>query len=214
MAAGFYFLFPVDTAGLPESSTPEQSQASPGIIDMIAQHKMLILSVISAIIALVVVLFLIRRTRAIIIKLANSVITHRHRTKDAVAIYCKKPLTIISAMLLTFCAQTSVITGFWLIGRSMGIEAAAKYYFVFFPLGWVLGALPISIGGVGVLEFGLAGMFAILPEVTLEQGLALAFCQRFVFLLGSIPGIAIHLLGAHLPKHKKDFVIDSPEDSE
>ena len=212
MAAGFYILFPVDIGQPADNDAPVRSEASAGVIDMLIQHKILILSVISTIIALVVLLFLLRRTRAIIIKLANSVITHRHRTRDAIAIYCKKPLTISFAMLLTFCAQSTVVTGFWLIGRSMSIDAAAKYYFVFFPLGWVLGALPISIGGVGVLEFGLAGMFAILPEVTLEQGLALAFCQRFVFLLGSIPGIGIHILGAHLPKHKKDFTVDSSED--
>ena len=41
-----------------------------------------------------------------------------------------------------------------------------------------------------------------------DSALALALSQRFIWLLASLPGAAIHLLGAHLPK---DFSVDYKE---
>ena len=98
------------------------------------------------------------------------------------------------------------------MGRAMGIDAPVKYYFVFFPISWVIGALPISIGGFGVLELGLVGLFASLPGVEREHGLALALCQRFIFIIGSLPGLCIHLTGAHLPSDTEEIFIDSGND--
>ena len=85
----------------------------------------------------------------------------------------------------------------------MGLEVPIKYYFVFFPISWVLGALPISPAGAGVLEGGIVFLFTRVPGVTAEQALVLALCQRVMFLLASLPGIAIHIMGAHLPTEQE-----------
>ncbi len=85
----------------------------------------------------------------------------------------------------------------------MGLEVPIKYYFVFFPISWVLGALPISPAGAGVLEGGIVFLFTRVPGVTVEQALVLALCQRAMFLLASLPGIVIHIMGAHLPAERK-----------
>ena len=86
----------------------------------------------------------------------------------------------------------------WLIGRELGIDVHIKYYFVFFPIAWILGALPISIGALGIWEGTLNLMFG---------KSTLALCHRIIWLFGSLPGVVIHLIGAHLPK-EKDFFID------
>ena len=117
----------------------------------------------------------------------------------AVLLYGSKPLTILAAFGLTFILQSMVIAGFWLIGRQIGLEASAKYYFVFFPLTWGLGAIPVSVGGAGVVEGGLAGLF-ILAGVEAEQALAIALCQRAVWIVAALPGAWIHWTGRHLPK--------------
>jgi len=215
MAVGFYFLFPVDSLTSQDangSTASEKPGSSAGLMSMISEHKMLIIVAITTIFAFLIILMLIPKTRRFIISHLAKMASHHQRVKSAIVLYCSKPLVLLWSVFLTFFAQSTVIIGFWLIGESMGIDAPAKYYFVFFPIGWVIGALPVSIGGIGIQEIGLAGLFATLPQVTVEQGLALAFCQRLVFMLGSIPGILIHLLGAHLPKHKKDFIVDSTED--
>lgn len=127
------------------------------------------------------------------------------RVRDAVVIYCSKPLTMVLAFGLTIVVQTSVITAFWLLGRNLGIAAEAKYYFVFFPLTWGLAALPVSIAGIGVLEGGVRELFTRLAGVSAEKAVALALCQRFAWVIGSLPGVLVHLAGTHLPK---DFFVD------
>jgi hypothetical protein len=58
---------------------------------------------------------------------------------------------------------------------------------------------------VVVVESFLADLFIRFAGVGEEQAAALALCQRAVWMLASLPGAAIHLIGAHLPR---DFFID------
>jgi hypothetical protein len=126
-------------------------------------------------------------------------------SKDAMIVYCHMPLTILAALSLTIFLQTLVITAFWLLGLNLKISAGARYYFVFFPIAWVVGTLPISIAGIGLLEGGIRELFTRFAGVGVEQALALALCQRFIWVLASLPGAVIHFTGAHLPK---DFFVD------
>jgi uncharacterized membrane protein YbhN (UPF0104 family) len=129
----------------------------------------------------------------------------------AAVLYGRNPLTILAAFGLTFVLQGLVITGFWLIGRQIGIEAGLKYYFVFFPLTWGLGAIPVSVGGAGVVEGGLAGLF-VLAGVEAEKALAIALCQRAVWIVAALPGAWIHWTGRHLPKEiDADYSDNLPE---
>jgi uncharacterized protein (TIRG00374 family) len=175
----------------------------------VAQHKSVILFVFLAVAAVLCVLMVHRRTRPILSK-ALSYLYHRGRRamaklKVATIVYCKEPLTIFMAFVLTVGTQIAVITGFWILGTSMGIDASIKYYYVFFALMWVVAALPVSIGGAVVMEGGLASLFVHFAGVEPEAALALALCQRVVWMVASVPGAFVHLAGAHLPK---DFFID------
>jgi uncharacterized protein (TIRG00374 family) len=127
------------------------------------------------------------------------------RVRTALAVYLSKPLTMLMALLLTVAGQTIVVAAFWLLGRNLGVEAGARYYFVIFPITWVVAAIPISIAGLGVLEAGIVAMFTTLTAATGESALALAFCQRFVWVVASLPGGMVHLLGSHLPRQ---FLVD------
>jgi len=127
------------------------------------------------------------------------------RAWTAVVVYCSKPVTMLLALGLTVLGQSMVITAFWLLGRNLGMAAEPKYYFVIFPVTWVMAALPVSIAGVGILEAGMVTLFISLTATTAESALALALCQRFVWVLASLPGGGIHLFGAHLPEQ---FLVD------
>jgi uncharacterized membrane protein YbhN (UPF0104 family) len=72
-------------------------------------------------------------------------------------------------------------------------------------MAWVIGSIPVSIGGAVVIEGVLAYMFIHLASIQPENALALVFAQRIVWMIVSLLGAAIHLSGAHLPK---DFSID------
>jgi uncharacterized protein (TIRG00374 family) len=130
------------------------------------------------------------------------------RTRNAIRIYCSKKLALVCALLVTFCCQSMHVMAMWLIGREIGLTAHIKYYFIFFPISWLLGALPISVGGLGIMEGWLKVMFNRVCEASSEYALVLALCQRLILLLASLPGAVIHLIGAHLPK---DFFIDCNE---
>jgi len=116
------------------------------------------------------------------------------------------------AVILSLCCQSLAIIGFWLIGHNLGIEAQLKYYFMFYPLSWIIGVIPISVGGAGVMELGLKGMFGMVTTVTVDQGQTLGLAQRVIFLVTSLPGVAIHLAGRHLPG-TEDLGAEIAEDS-
>ncbi len=121
------------------------------------------------------------------------------RVLKAIKLYCCKPFILLLAVVLTFICQAMPIFGLYLVGKNLGIEAHPRYYFMFFPLSWIIGVIPISVGGTGVMELGLKGLFGKVAQVTATQGLILALAQRLTWLIISIPGVIIHLTGKHLP---------------
>ena len=127
------------------------------------------------------------------------------KVRQSIRIYCHKWQAIVGALLLTFCCQGVSVLAMWLMASEIGIDVPAKYYFIFFPISWLLGAVPISVGGLGIMEGWLKMMFMRVGTISSKNALALALCQRLIFLLVSLPGAIIHLIGAHLPK---DFFID------
>jgi uncharacterized protein (TIRG00374 family) len=191
-----------------------------GFLESVSQYWGVLLWVLAAVGVIFGILILHKKSRSMLAKLwlyvRNTAVRMFDRLKDAILIYCSKPGTILLAFALTVFLQLMTITGFWLLGRSLGIEAALVYYYVFFTLTWVLGAVPVSIGGAVVVEVLLASLFIRFAGVAEESASALALCQRAVWMLASLPGAAIHLAGAHLPGDRKnrlqtpkDFFIDS-----
>jgi hypothetical protein len=121
------------------------------------------------------------------------------RVIKAIKLYCCKPFIMLLAVVLSFICQALPIFGLYLVGQNLGIQAHIKYYYMFFPLSWIIGVIPISVGGTGIMELGLKGLFGKVAQVTASQGLILALAQRLTWLLVSIPGVIIHLTGKHLP---------------
>ncbi len=117
--------------------------------------------------------------------------------KEVMLVYYHHPLVLIFGLTATIFLQSMVIISYWLIGRDLGMTAGLRYYFVFFPLIWVVGSIPISIAGLGILEGGLVLLFVQFTGAAPEAVIALALCQRLTWVFGSIPGMAVHLTGAH-----------------
>lgn len=182
-------------------------------IDAFVKYRYIILWAVSAI-AIVFLLFsLFRQTRMIMRKVWSSfwtrVLKILKKIKDAVVIYSKNPMSILAVFWVTIFMQLMLITSFWFLGTSLGIDVNVKYYYVFFTLTWVLGTIPISIGGAGVVEGGLVSLFILVACVEPKQALAIALCQRAGWMLTSLPGAVFHLMGMHLPKN---FSVDYQND--
>ena len=121
--------------------------------------------------------------------------------KEAILVYYHHPVVLIFGLLVTIFLQSMVIFSLWLVGRDLGMSAGFRYYLVFFPLVWVLGSIPVSIGGIGILEGGLVLLFVKFTGAAPEAVLTVALCQRLAWIFASIPGAIVHLTGAH--RHKE-----------
>jgi uncharacterized protein (TIRG00374 family) len=180
-----------------------------GSLEFLAEYKWIILSVIVVLVVFFCGLLLHRQGRTLLQKAWLKIRIHSLRAfeklKNAVFVYAGSPGTILAAFVLTVSLQILIITSFWFLGKNLGIIVSIKYYYVFFTLTWVLGALPVSVGGAVVVEGTLAYLFIRYAGVEKEAAFALVMCQRIVWILASLPGAVIHLIGAHLPK---DFFVD------
>ncbi|KPL23900.1 MAG: hypothetical protein AMJ75_05045 [Phycisphaerae bacterium SM1_79] len=214
IAVFFYLLF------LRGKGFERPSSDTDGFVNFIAQYKSIFFWVAVIIAVVLCVLLLLKRSRSILLKaclyIRQAGLKLIIKFRDAIVIYCKKPLTMLAAFVLTVFLQLFTITGFWLLGQNLGIETGVVYYYVFFTLTWVLGAIPISIAGVVVVEVLLVSLFVEVAGVAEESASALALCQRAVWMLASLPGAVIHLIGAHLPGNPKNslqgrkyFFVDS-----
>jgi uncharacterized protein (TIRG00374 family) len=214
IAVFFYLLF------LRGKGLEITSSGTGGFFSSIAHYKSVFFGAVVVIIVILGVLSLYKGCRSMLLKACSYIRQVSLRIilkfRNAIVIYYKKPLTMLAAFALTVFLQLLTITGFWLLGRNLGIETGVVYYYVFFTLTWVLGAIPISIGGVVVVEVLLISLFVKFAGVAEESASALALCQRAVWMLASLPGAVIHLVGAHLPgdpknslQNRKDFFVDS-----
>jgi len=176
----------------------------PALLDSVVPLKWAFFWLAIGLGSIVFIMLLLRPTRAILTKLWGYLRVHGAKAikklTEAVVIYCRNPLAIFTAFALTIFVQSMVIMAFWFLGVNLGIDISPRYYFVFFPITWVMGAVPVSIAGLGIIEGGLKVLFTQFAGVAKANIAALALCNRALLVLTSLPGALIHLVGAHLPK--------------
>lgn len=192
MAGLFYLFYPV------AASVNQGELKLSGFLSKIAEQKDIVIYFGIAVALCLVILMVIPFFRGKLILGAKSILSRRHNIFLAIKLYLKKPVILFLMIPLTICAQSLTILGLWCIGKSIGVPVAAKYYFVIFPVSWIVGAIPIVPGGWGVLEVTVSALFKS-AGATAGQGEILAVCQRLIFLLASLPGLVVHLTGVHRP---------------
>ena len=205
--AGFFYVFFL-YGKADEIERPDK----PRFFESFMKYKGFILGILVLLVIILLGFLLHNKGRKILKQIwtssLNRLVSLSMKFKKSIIIYRTKPIVILKVFFLTIFMQLMVITSFWFLGKNMGIQASIKYYYVFFTLTWVLGAIPVSIGGAGVVEIFLVMLFVDIAGVDETGAWAIALCQRAVWMLSSLPGAVIHLLGAHLPK---DFSIDYKE---
>jgi uncharacterized protein (TIRG00374 family) len=204
MAVVAYLFIPAE--GQKEPLTPSYSI---NLLPRLGEHKGIVI-VVAAVIVICIAAFILTQRGRCLLQRTYKAIRRRSASLSAKAymairLYLAKGFTMFIALLLTFACQGVAIISVWLIGREINNTIQIKYYLIFLPVSWLLGMLPISVGGAGVMELWLKEMFEKICMIPGSQALAIALWQRIVWLLVSLPGVVIHLIGAHLPK---DFSVD------
>jgi uncharacterized protein (TIRG00374 family) len=67
---------------------------------------------------------------------------------------------LLKAFSLSLIIQGSVITGYYILARAIGMDMPLNYFFFFVPLATVVAMVPLSLAGLGIREGAFVFLFA------------------------------------------------------
>ncbi len=116
---------------------------------------------------------------------------------DAARLYRQRLGALGKAVAITFGAHVLFVGSIGLIGVSLGLDCPFYNYFVYIPLIYIIGAIPLSVGGAGWVEGLYLFYFGSLNP---NAVLILALMARFVPMIWALPGAVVAVTGPKLPK--------------
>ena len=117
---------------------------------------------------------------------------------DAAHRYRENPSSLIKALGLTFIAHMCWISAIATIGLSLSMDVPWYRYFINIPMIYILGSVPLTPGGVGIVEF-LYRLFFASATVGPTKIFDLAFLARFIPAVWTLPGLIVAITGPKLP---------------
>jgi uncharacterized membrane protein YbhN (UPF0104 family) len=130
----------------------------------------------------------------------------RHLTvaDQAAELYRRRPSALLAALAMTFVGQMCFIVAIMLAGMSLGLAVPWYHYCLYIPLIYIIAAVPVSPGGLGVAEaFYVAFFVHSGAGVSEVQALALALVARLIPMICSLPGLVVMLRGPSLPDREQ-----------
>ncbi|MDY6914055.1 MAG: lysylphosphatidylglycerol synthase transmembrane domain-containing protein [Planctomycetota bacterium] len=116
---------------------------------------------------------------------------------DAARLYRRRIGALGQAVMITFVAQIFWIGSIVLVGKSLSLSTPWYTYFLYIPLIYIFGAVPLTPGGVGLIEKLYVVFFtAVSPSAVL----AMALLARLVPMFWGLPGAIFAVAGPKLPK--------------
>jgi uncharacterized protein (TIRG00374 family) len=126
-------------------------------------------------------------------------------------IYGRHKWLVLQAVLATFPVHVTVVLSAMLAGKAFGLQISTLYYFVAVPVIVLVGSIPISPQGAGVMEY-----FAILllgrQGATVSEAFALTMSIRMVQILWNLTGgIFVFRGGYHQPTEAEQRDLGDPD---
>ena len=122
---------------------------------------------------------------------------------------------IVYSLMITVVLQMFVLLSAYFMARALGMEGPFQLYFICVPIGFLIGAIPISPPqAFGVMEAAYVMFFArdnLNPE---SAAVTFALSVRVIQLVWAIPGVLVPLLGAHTPTKEELADLEVPDDEE
>ncbi len=110
------------------------------------------------------------------------------------SLFWHHPKAVAEALGISFLCQSIAILVHILLGYAVGLEIPTAYYFVFVPVSTALGALPISLNGLGIRE-GSYFYFLGLLQVPGGQALGFSLLWFLILVCSGLIGGVLYLLG-------------------
>jgi uncharacterized protein (TIRG00374 family) len=132
---------------------------------------------------------------------------------EVMKIYKRRPALVLWALLITFPVHITVVISAMLAGMAFKLPLPSLYYFVVVPVVVLVGAIPISPQGAGVMEF-FAIQLTKQYGMTVGQAFALTMSIRLVQMAWNLTGgIFVFRGGYHAPNTKEREEMERDGDS-
>jgi len=126
-------------------------------------------------------------------------------------IYRERPLLILWAVIVTFPVHITVILSVAFAGKAFGLPLDFMYYWVVVPVIVLVGSMPISPQGAGVMEF-FAIQLTKNQGATIAEAFALTMSLRVVQIFWNLWGGIFVLRGSyHVPTAGEQQSMDEEE---
>ena len=127
---------------------------------------------------------------------------HLEVMAEAGHLYRRRLGGLLKALGITSGGQAAFITAIMLAGMSLSVPLPWYQYFLYVPLIYIIAAVPISPGGLGLTETFYVAFF-VPAGAAASEVLALALVARLIPMLCSLPGLVVALTGAKLPPREQ-----------
>ena len=118
---------------------------------------------------------------------------------EVTRLYRRNVASMVKAVLITVLIHVTWISSIFLTAAALSLPTPWHVYFLYIPLIYTIGAVPLTPGGVGLVEkFYL--VFFVTAACSPSRVLALALLVRLTPILVSLPGAVVAITGAKRPK--------------
>ena len=121
---------------------------------------------------------------------------HLAAAGEATGRYKHAPGKVLQAMALSVVAHVFFVGTVGLLGRALDLGIPWFNYFLFVPLIYTIGAVPITPGGLGVIE----QLYLLFFAANDSKLLVLALLARLLLIVCGLPGLWVFLTGPRPPK--------------
>jgi len=118
---------------------------------------------------------------------------------DAMRLYVERFGSLAGVLAVTVAAHLCFVGFVALAGLSLSLPVPWHAYFVYVPLIYIIGAVPLTPGGVGWVENWYVKFFQG-PHIGASVVLALALLARLIPVLWGLPGAVVAVTGARPPR--------------
>lgn len=140
--------------------------------------------------------------------------TRVKKVVDVLRVYREKPGLILLMLVMTFPVHITVVVSAMLAGMAFDLPISEPYYFIVVPVVVLVGAIPISPQGVGVME-AFAFYLTRSEGATVNQALALTMSIRLTAMVWNLAGGLFVLRGGyHTPSEKEQAELENASISE
>ncbi len=116
----------------------------------------------------------------------------------AAGLYRNRIGVMAKAVLITFGGHILWIGSLGLVGISLALNTPWYNFFLYIPLIYILGAVPLTPGGVGLIE-KLYVVFFASPVCSPSEIMVLALLARLIPVFWGLPGVVVAITGPRIP---------------